>query len=70
MQSNQPSTGRGEVSRRSFVKGSAAVAVGASFGAPAILRADDKAGDKPLIVGSGDHTYEVITDWAKLPDQH
>jgi hypothetical protein len=56
------------VSRRSFVKGSAGVAMAAAFSAPAILRAQDKAGDKKLVIGSGDHTYEVIENWAKLPD--
>ena len=35
--------------------------------APAILRADDKAGAKRPIVGSGDHTYEVFHDWGELP---
>src|SRR5712671_6126017 len=34
---------------------------------PAILGADDKAGSKLPIVGSGDHTYEVHHDWGELP---
>ncbi len=55
------------VSRRSFVKSSAGIAMATALGAPAILRAEDKAGAKPLIVGSGDHTYEVLDGWAKLP---
>ena len=37
-------------------------------GFPAILKAQDKAGDKPVILGSGDHTYEWVDNWAKLPD--
>ncbi len=38
------------------------------FAAPAIVGAQDKSGSKPLIVGSGAHTYEVVDGWAKLPD--
>jgi hypothetical protein len=45
------------------------LAVGAAIaGFPAIAGAQDKAGDKPVIVGTGDHTYEWIENWAKLPD--
>ena len=50
------------LSRRTFVKFAAAVA-----GFPAIVRATDKAGAKPPILGVGDHTYEWQGDWAKLP---
>src|ERR1051325_10962223 len=35
--------------------------------APAILRADNKSGNKLPIVGSGKHTYEVHHDWGELP---
>ena len=35
--------------------------------APAILYADDKAGTKRPILGSGDHTYEAWHDWGELP---
>jgi DNA-binding beta-propeller fold protein YncE len=35
--------------------------------APAILRADDKSGNKLPVVGSGAHTYEVHHDWGELP---
>ncbi len=55
------------ISRRAFVK-SAAVTAAVTAGFPAILRATDKAGDKPPILGTGDHTYEWQGDWAKLPD--
>jgi hypothetical protein len=35
---------------------------------PSILGASDKAGTRPVILGSGHHTYEVIgDDWAKRP---
>ena len=55
------------MSRRHFI--GASITVGAAIvGFPAILGAQDKAGDKPLIVGSGDHTYQWIDNWAKLPD--
>jgi hypothetical protein len=54
------------VSRRSFVKATAGVA--AALAAPAILRADDKAGDKPVILGKGEHTYELVPGWGQLPD--
>ncbi len=56
-----------KLSRRAFV--AAAVATGALVaGFPAILRAEDKAAAKPVILGSGDHTYEWVDNWAKLPD--
>jgi hypothetical protein len=48
-----------ETSRRRFLQ-TAAVA-------PAILYADDKAGTKPPVLGSGEHTYEAIHDWGELP---
>ena len=54
------------VSRRSFVQTSAAIAASA-FVAPAILSADDKAGDKPVILGKGEHTYELVPGWGELP---
>jgi len=34
---------------------------------PAILRAQDKAGTKRPVIGSGDYVYEVIEDWGELP---
>ncbi len=41
--------------------------LGAAAAAPAILRAEDKAGTKPPVLGSGAHTYEAIHDWGELP---
>jgi hypothetical protein len=35
--------------------------------APYILKSDDKAGTKPLIIGEGEHKYECIHDWGQLP---
>jgi len=54
------------VSRRSFMKTSAAIGA-AIAGAPAILRAEDKAGTKPPVMGTGDHTYELVEGWGQLP---
>lgn len=57
------------LSRRAFVKaGVVAAGVVAVGSAPAILRAEDKAGVKPLITGKDNHSYEIIHDWAHLPD--
>lgn len=48
--------------RRQFVATGAMAAA-----APAFIRAQDKAGTKNPILGSGDHTYEAIHDWGELP---
>ncbi len=61
-----PSADSSFISRRGFVKRSAA-GLAAGMVLPTILRAQDKAGAKPLIVGQEDHTYEVLDGWAKLP---
>jgi hypothetical protein len=53
-------------SRRTFIKAAGAAVFVA--GAPMILRADDKAGEKNVIVGEGAHKYECIHGWAKLPE--
>jgi len=54
------------ISRRTFVK---TVSAGAAIAAcPLILHADDKAGGKAPILGSGSHTYEAIHGWAQVPD--
>src|SRR5215831_12807245 len=50
------------MTRRTFLTTTAAAAVG-----PIILRAQDKAGTKLPITGSGEHTYEMIHDWGQLP---
>lgn len=59
------SDSRPSVSRRSFLKTTAAVTA-ATFAAPAIVGAQDKAGTGPVIVGRGDHTFEW-TSWGELP---
>jgi hypothetical protein len=58
------------VSRRSFVKGSLGAGIGlaAIGGFPMILHADDKAGDKPPVLGKNAHTYELVPGWGQLPD--
>jgi hypothetical protein len=53
-------------SRRNFVK-AAAASLAAGIALPTILRAQDKADAKPLIVGKDDHTYELIENWGQLP---
>lgn len=54
-------------SRRQAMRTAAAAGVMVAFGAPAILHAEDKADAGPLIVGSGEYTFEVIDGWAQLP---
>jgi hypothetical protein len=51
-------------SRRGFVRtlGAGAAAVAGPF-----IHAQDKSDNKKLIVGSGEHTYEVQHDWGELP---
>ncbi len=55
--------------RRTFVKAAAALSAAAAGLSPFYIRADDKTDSKPLIVGKGDHTFEVLDGWAKLPDK-
>ena len=55
-----------DLSRRGFLKGSGTGAVAAGDG-PTILGSTDKADATHPIVGSGDHTYEVIHNWGELP---
>jgi hypothetical protein len=51
-----------QVTRRSFLVTAAAAAC-----APAFVRATDKAGTKPPILGQGQYQYEAIHDWGALP---
>jgi sugar lactone lactonase YvrE len=56
-------------SRRSFLRTGIGAAVAAAS-APLILKAEDKTvstNARPTVVGSGDHTYTVVDNWAKLP---
>lgn len=56
-----------QTSRRDFIK-TAGVAVAAAAVGPTILHADDKAGSKAPVIGSGEHQYECIHDWGQVPD--
>lgn len=51
-------------SRRQFLA-SAAAGTAALLAAPAIVTA--KKGDGPLVVGEGEHRFEVLHDWPQLP---
>jgi hypothetical protein len=55
-------------SRRQFLKSAAAGAL-ASTALPGvhILGAEDKAGSRRPVVGSGEHAYEAIHDWGEVP---
>lgn len=55
------------LSRRRFISASAATA--AIIAAPRVLTAQ-KSDPKRLVVGTGAHRYEVLHDWAKLPDKY
>jgi len=54
--------------RRQFLTAST-VGVAATLALPTIITARKTAG-QPLLVGSGDHTYEVLHDWPHLPDKY
>src|SRR5947207_18525 len=54
-----------KTTRRTFIAQAGAAAVAASVG-PAIL-AQDKAGTKNPIIGSGAHTYQAIHGWGEVP---
>ncbi len=51
------------ISRRRFIATSAA-----AFAVPHILTAQK--GSEPLIVGTGEHRYEVLHNWPQLPDKY
>lgn len=52
-----------KATRREFL----AAAAAAPLLSPIILRAQDKAGMKTPVVGSGAYTYEAVHDWGALP---
>jgi hypothetical protein len=57
------------ITRRRFVQTASLTAAAAGMGCftPRFVRAADKSGLGPIIVGSGEHTYEVQHDWGQLP---
>ncbi len=54
-------------SRRTFL-GRAMTAAAGTVAAPNVLTA--KKGDAPIVLGEGEHRYEVTHDWARLPDRY
>lgn len=54
------------VSRRQFLS-TAAAGTAAVIAAPTVLTAAKT--DKPLIVGEGEHKYEVVHEWPRLPNK-
>lgn len=58
------------LTRRSFLKSTAAGATATLIaGAPSIVTAD-KAGTKSAVVGDGDYKFQVIHNWPSLPDKY
>jgi hypothetical protein len=53
------------VSRRHFIATTATAA--AAFAAPRVLTAQKT--DKTLVIGDGEHRYEVFHAWPQLPDK-
>ena len=56
------------LSRREFLSTAAVAGAAALIAAPAV-HARSKA-DKPLIVGEGEHQFEVQHEWPQLPDKY
>src|SRR3954471_7134240 len=57
------------LSRRDALKaGAGMAAIVASGVAPRVLSAQDKADARAKVYGTGAHTYEVIDNWAKRPE--
>lgn len=54
--------------RRQFIKSAAGAA--SAVASPRILRAEDKSGSKPVVVGEGEHRYECLHHWGSLPAGH
>jgi DNA-binding beta-propeller fold protein YncE len=54
------------MTRRSFVTAGGCAAAGVIAGFPN-LRASDKTGHRKPVVGAGEHQYECIHDWGRLP---
>lgn len=67
MESRKPGTSKSTISRREF-----AIAVGAGVAAVSAgwptVHAEDKAGNRPPVLGKGRHTYELVPGWGRLPE--
>jgi hypothetical protein len=60
--------GAGTTSRRHLLRAAGAGTV-ASLAAPIFVRAGDKSGARRPVLGEGEHQYEAIHNWGKLPDR-
>ena len=56
-----------DLTRRQFVAAAASAMVFSDLAFPALVGATDKAATRPVRLGTGDHTYEWVGDWARLP---
>lgn len=54
--------------RRQFLRTAGAAATAATVAPPLAIHAADKSGRKPMVLGSGEHQYEVSHGWGELPD--
>jgi DNA-binding beta-propeller fold protein YncE len=66
MSASEPNNHPTASSRRAFLKTTAAAALTTAV-APTILAAEDKAGSKLPVLGSGAHQYEAIHNWGEVP---
>jgi hypothetical protein len=58
---------RHRLSRRNFLA-TASLSAAAGLAAPAVLTASKT--DSQIILGTGDHRYQVIHNWPQLPDRY
>ncbi len=60
------------IDRRKFTKSALTTTAAIAASGPLILGADDKAGSREAIVGSGEHTYRCVHHWGRdsLPSTH
>ncbi|MCY2938650.1 MAG: twin-arginine translocation signal domain-containing protein [Planctomycetota bacterium] len=56
------------MNRRRFLQNTAVLSATAATG-PLLLGTQNKADNRPMVTGQGEHRYEVLHDWLKLPDQ-
>src|SRR5262247_2407005 len=56
------------VSRRQFISHTVAATAVATLAGPRVLTAQKS--EKQLVIGEGAHRYEVLHNWARLPDKY
>ena len=56
------------ISRRRFLASTTAATATVALTAPCVLTAQKS--DKQLVIGQGEHRYEVLHHWAQLPDRY